>query len=64
MNVAKKWHVIQRWPQALNCFAILWEIDSLSRRGNRNYESRLHNLLDTSAQPPDELAGRLDLLPI
>jgi putative transposase len=25
MNVAKKWHTIQGWPQALNCFAILWE---------------------------------------
>jgi putative transposase len=25
MNVTKKWHTIQGWPQALNCFAILWE---------------------------------------
>jgi putative transposase len=25
MNVSKKWHTIQGWPQALNCFAILWE---------------------------------------
>jgi putative transposase len=24
MNVAKKWHTIQGWPQALNHFAILW----------------------------------------
>jgi putative transposase len=24
-NVAKKWHAIQGWPQALNRFAILWE---------------------------------------
>src|SRR5271155_6271998 len=24
-NVAKKWHTIQNWPQALNRFAILWE---------------------------------------
>jgi putative transposase len=24
-NVAKKWHAIQGWPQALNHFAILWE---------------------------------------
>jgi putative transposase len=24
-NVAKKWHTIQSWPQALNRFAILWE---------------------------------------
>lgn len=24
MNVAKKWHTIQSWPQALNHFAILW----------------------------------------
>lgn len=23
MNVAKKWHTIQSWPQALNHFAIL-----------------------------------------
>lgn len=25
LNVAKKWHAIQGWPQALNHFAILWE---------------------------------------
>ena len=25
LNVAKKWHSIQSWPQALNRFAILWE---------------------------------------
>jgi putative transposase len=25
LNVAKKWHTIQGWPQALNHFAILWE---------------------------------------
>jgi putative transposase len=25
MNVAKKWHTLQGWPQALNHFAILWE---------------------------------------
>src|SRR5664279_6130639 len=24
MNVAKKWHTLQGWPQALNHFAILW----------------------------------------
>jgi putative transposase len=24
VNVAKKWHTIQSWPQALNHFAILW----------------------------------------
>jgi putative transposase len=25
LNVAKKWHAVQGWPQALNHFAILWE---------------------------------------
>ena len=25
LNVAKKWHTIQGWPQALNHFAIHWE---------------------------------------
>ena len=24
-SVAKEWHTIQGWPQALNRFAILWE---------------------------------------
>jgi putative transposase len=24
-NVAKQWHTVQGWPQALNRFAILWE---------------------------------------
>ena len=24
-NVAKQWHTLQGWSQALNCFSILWE---------------------------------------
>ena len=33
-NVAKQWHTVQAWPQALNRFAILWEDRFPGMRGN------------------------------
>jgi hypothetical protein len=24
-NLAGKWHSVQNWREALNCFAVLWE---------------------------------------